>query len=128
MKYLYEKDLRQMKYNILTSTRHDLAVKELARRLDVSDQKLRMILIRDFDMSLLENLQARYEMGLLHADRGDPIAGALGCEFFTRFIPLVEPGTMQAIYNDVRAAIAAGTPEVPAIDDGKAKIREAIKR
>ncbi len=128
MKYLYEKDLRQMKYNILTSTRHDMVVRQIARRLDISEQKMRMILIRDFDMSLLENLEARYEMGLLHADTDDPIARKIGCELFTRFIPLVAPATMESIRDDVRAHIASGTPEAAAIDEGLARIREAIRQ
>ncbi|MDN7023333.1 DUF1959 domain-containing protein [Methanoculleus sp. FWC-SCC1] len=127
MKYLYEKDLRQMKYNILTSTRHDMVVRQIARRLGIGEQKMRMILIRTFDMSLLENLEARYEMGLLHADTDDPVARKLGCELFTDFIPLVAPEAMQSIYEDVRTHIASGTQENSAIDEGLARIREVIR-
>ncbi len=127
MKYLYEKDLRQMKYNILTSTRHDMVVRQIAGRLGIGEQKMRMILIGNFDMSLLENLEARYEMGLLHADTDDPVARKLGCELFTRFIPLIAPEAMQSICEDVRTRIASGMPEAAAIDEGLAGIREAIR-
>ncbi|KDE56265.1 DUF1959 family protein [Methanoculleus sp. MH98A] len=125
MKYLYEKDLRQMKYNILTSTKHDEAVRAIAERLGMSDAKLRMVLIRRFDMSLLENLESRWQMGQRHADDGDPVAKGLGYELFTRFIPLVDTETMQTIYSDTTAM----TQEIPfdeAIARGKEQIREAV--
>ncbi|MDK2990660.1 MAG: energy-converting hydrogenase subunit, partial [Methanoculleus sp.] len=57
MKFLYEKDLRPLKYNILTSTKHDAAVRAIARRLGVRDAKLRRLLIQRLDMSLLENIE-----------------------------------------------------------------------
>ncbi len=125
MKYLYEKDLRQMKFTILTSTRHDEAVRAIAGRLGISDAKLRMVLIRRFDMSVLENLGSRWEMGQEHADNGDPVAEELGCELFTRFIPLVDPGVMQTIYADTTAMIQDG-PREEALARGKERIREAV--
>ncbi len=124
--YLYEKDLRRMKFNILTSTWHDLAVRQIARRLSIDLQRLRLIMIQRFDMSLLENLPARWEAGLRHADTNDPTARELGCELFSRFIPFVEPDEMQTICSETRAEIDNGTPEVQAIDAGKARIREVI--
>ncbi|MDD4568299.1 hypothetical protein L21_2603 [Methanoculleus chikugoensis] len=125
MKFLYEKDLRQMKYTILTSTKHDETVRAIAERLGMSDAKLRMMLIRRFDMSLLENLESRWQMGQRHANDGDPVAEELGYELFTRFIPLVDTETMQTIYTDTQAM----TQEIPfeeAIARGRARIREAI--
>lgn len=62
-RYLYEKDLRPMKYTILTSTKHDRTVSEIARRLGMTDAKLRRVLIRKLDMSFLENLESRWQMG-----------------------------------------------------------------
>jgi energy-converting hydrogenase A subunit M len=125
VKFLYEKDLRQMKYTILTSTKHDETVRAIAERLGMSDAKLRMMLIRRFDMSLLENLESRWQMGQRHANDGDPVAEELGYELFTRFIPLVDTETMQTIYTDTQAM----TQEIPfeeAIARGRARIREAI--
>jgi energy-converting hydrogenase A subunit M len=124
---LYEKDLRPMKYTILTSTKHDETVREIARYLGVPDAKLRRVLIRRLDMSLLENLQVRWEMGLRHhADGSDPVAAELGRELFTRFIPLVDPGTMESIANETKAMIKDGSPAEEALSRGKARIREAI--
>ena len=124
-RYLYEKDLRPMKYTILTSTKHDEAVRAIARRLGMTDAKLRMVLIRRFDMSLLENLESRWQMGQRHANDGDPVAEELGYELFTRFIPLVDTETMQTIYSDTTAM----TQEIPfeeAIARGRERIREAV--
>ena len=125
MKYLYEKDLRQMKYTILTSTRHDETVRAIAERLGMGEAKLRRTILRRFDMSLLENLESRWQMGQEHADNGDAVAEELGCELFTRFIPLVDTETMQTIYSDTTAM----TQEIPfeeAIARGRERIREAV--
>ena len=126
MKYLYEKDLRQMKYTILTSTKHDETVRAIAERLGMGEAKLRRTILRRFDMSLLENLESRWQMGQEHADNGDPVAAELGCELFTRFIPLVDTETMQTIYSETTAM----TQEIPfeeAIARGKERLREAIR-
>ncbi|WP_292366596.1 MULTISPECIES: DUF1959 family protein [unclassified Methanoculleus] len=125
--YLYEKDLRQMKYNILTSTKHDEAVRAIARRLGMSNAKLRMVMIRRFDMSLLENLESRWQMGQQHADNdSDLVAKDLGCELFTRFVPLVDPRVMQTICNETRAMTGNESSLDEAIARGKARVREAI--
>jgi len=125
--YLYEKDLRQMKYNILTSTRHDETVREIAERLGMSDAKLRMVMIRRFDMSLLENLESRWQMGQQHADSdSDPVAKDLGCELFTRFVPLVDPRVMQTICDETRAMIGNESSREEALARGKARVREAV--
>ena len=125
MKYLYEKDLRQMKYTILTSTRHDETVRAIAERLGMGEAKLRRTMLRRFDMSLLENLESRWQMGQEHADNGDPVAEELGYELFTRFIPLVDTETMQTIYSDT-TAMTQQMPFEEAIARGRARIREAI--
>ena len=125
MKFLYEKALRQMKYTILTSTRHDETVRAIAERLGVKDAQLRRVQIQNFDMALLENLESRWEMGLEYADKGDAVAKELGCELFTRFIPLVDTERMQEIYNDTQAMIENGSFD-EAVARGRERIREAI--
>jgi len=122
---LYEKDLRPLKYNILTSTKHDATVRAIANRLNVSDAKLRRLLIQRLDMSLLENIETRWEMGLRYADDGDPLAKELGCELFSRFIPLLDQERMKEIYEETRA-LAQEIPFEGAIVRGQALIREAI--
>jgi len=123
--FLYEKDLRPLKYNILTSTKHDAAVRAIARRLGVSDAKLRRLLIQRLDMSLLENIETRWEMGLRYADEGDPVAKELGCELFTRYIPLLDMERMKEIYEETRA-LARDMPIEEAIARGRERIREAV--
>jgi energy-converting hydrogenase A subunit M len=125
VKFLYEKDLRPLKYNILTSTKHDAAVRAIARRLGVSDAKLRRLLIQRLDMSLLENIETRWEMGLRYADEGDPLAKELGCELFTRYIPLLDMERMKEIYEETRA-LARDMPIEEAIARGRERIREAV--
>ncbi len=122
---LYEKDLWPLKYNILTSTKHDAAVRAIARRLGVSDAKLRRLLIQRLDMSLLENIETRWEMGLRYADEGDPVAKELGCELFTRYIPLLDRERMKEIYEETRA-LARDMPLEEAIARGRERIREAV--
>ncbi len=126
IRYLYEKDLRLMKYTILTSTKHDETVRAIGRHLGMTDAKLRRAMIRRLDMSLLENLGSRWEMGLKHADGGDPLAEELGRELFTRFIPLLDTETMQSIYNETRSMMKEGSSTDEALARGKARVREAI--
>jgi len=127
-RYLYEKDLRPMKYTILTSTKHDRTVREVAHRLGMADAKLRMAMIRRLDMSLLENLESRWEMGQKHADGGDGVAGELGCELFTRFIPLLDTETMQSICDETTTMIQNGLAVDDAITRGRERIRKAVLR
>jgi len=124
--YLYEKDLRQMKYTILASTRHDETVRAIARHLGITEAKLRRTMLRRFDMSLLENLESRWEMGQEHADNGDPVAEELGYELFTRFVPLVDTEVMQTIYNETKAMIQEGSATGEALERGKERDREAV--
>ena len=125
-RYLYEKDLRPMKYTILTSTKHDRTVREIARCLGMADAKLRMTMIRRFDMSLLENLESRWEMGQKYADGADLVAEELGYELFTRFVPLVDTETMQSIYDETKTMIGDGSAADEAVARGKERIREAV--
>lgn len=125
-RYLYEKDLRPMKFTILTSTKHDRTVRAIARYLDVTDARLRMAMIRRLDMSFLENLESRWEMGQKHAGGADQVAEKLGYELFTRFVPLVDTETMQSIYSETKTMIESGLATDEAIAKGKERLRKAI--
>jgi energy-converting hydrogenase A subunit M len=76
-------------------------------------------------MSLLENIETRWEMGLRYADEGDPLAKELGCELFTRYIPLLDRERMKEIYEETRA-LARDMPLEEAIARGRERIREAV--
>jgi hypothetical protein len=126
MKFLYEKDLRTMQYNILISSRHDRVVSELADRYRLRKQEIRKRMMDTFDMILLENLPARYDVAVKNSEHEDTVARALGEELATRYIPLVDRESMQAIVEETRRRIREGDPVDSAIDMGLIQIREKI--
>ena len=67
-KYLYEKDLRKMKLNILRSPLHDRLVRTLADLYNISRQEMRTQLIEKCDMILLESLPTRYDDWIKNGD------------------------------------------------------------
>jgi hypothetical protein len=124
--YLYEQDLRGMKYAILVSPRHDRTMVEIAEDLGLGVQALRKYLIARLDMILLENLPARYEAGLSLGDPDDPVAKALGRSLFTKYAPLVDPEDMDRVYEWVMSAISEGMPAGDAVNRGKDRIRSVM--
>ena len=126
MEILYEKDLRAMKFNILTSSRHHRVVQELAARLGLPVQELRRHLIRRLDMQHLENLPARYEAWVASGD-GDPLERALAADFLTRSVPLLPPDTAASILSDVNRMADGGGSREAALSLGRAKILEVIR-
>jgi hypothetical protein len=126
MKFLYEKDLRSMQYNILASLRHDQMVRDLAGRYGARTQQIRKKMMDTFDMALLENLPARYEVGLEMGDAEDEIAHLLGRELISRYIPLIGRDTADRIAEETRQKILQGADQKSAIQEGLEKIREMI--
>lgn len=124
--YLYEKDLRPLKYNILTGSRQDRTVREIALRLGVRIQKLRLHLIERLDMSNMENIPARFEAGVAAMTGDDPVADALGRDLFVRSIGVFTAEEMAAAYARARALIDDGTPLEEAIAGGKAVLKEIV--
>lgn len=125
--YLYEKDLTAMKYAILTSTRHDRTVREIAGELGIPHITLRKWMMARFDMMLLENLPARYSQGILaRAAVKNPVEKGLGTELYTRAVPLLSHGEMEQIAGQVEALIRDGKPGEEAILEGKKMIRNVI--
>ncbi|MHC1626022.1 MAG: DUF1959 family protein [Methanoculleaceae archaeon] len=122
---LYERDLTAMKFNILISTRHDLAVRQLAELFRIPVQKMRSILITRLDMSRLENLPQLIEA---ETDTDDPVAAALGCRRFTRYIPLIPGEEMKRIELAVRAFIQQGMDMETAVAKGREMEREVLSR
>jgi len=123
---LYEKDLRAMKFNILTSTRHHRVVQELAARLGLPVQELRRHLIRRLDMQHLENLPARYDAWMAAGD-GDPLERALAADLLSRSVPLIPPGDAGAILAEVRQRADGGGDREAALAHGRARIHEVIR-
>jgi len=126
MDILYEKDLRAMKFNILTSTRHHRVVQDLAARLGLPVQEMRRHLIRRLDMQHLENLPARYDVWVASGD-GDPLERALAADFLTRSIPLLPPDATASILSDVKRMADGGGNRETALSEGRARLHEVIR-
>ena len=126
--YIYEKDLSAMKYTILTSTRHDRMVREIAAELDIPQIRLRKWMMDRFDMMLLENLPARYEQGKISRENENSIEKDLGARIFTRAVPLINSSEMDQITGQVQTLIREGTPDEEAVKAGRKMIRDVICR
>jgi energy-converting hydrogenase A subunit M len=124
--YLYEKDLSSMKYAILTSTRHDRMVREIAEDLGIPQLRLRRYIMDRFDMLLMENLPARYEQGKMLTAESPATERELKPQLYSRAVPLIAEEEMQYILSQVKEMTEKGTPEKEAVSTGKRLIREAI--
>ncbi|NYT06877.1 MAG: DUF1959 domain-containing protein [Methanomicrobiales archaeon] len=126
--YLYEKDLTSMKYAILTSTRHDRMVREIAAELGIPQLRLRRYIMNRFDMLLMENLPARYEQGKRLVEEAPSPERDLRPHLYSRAVPLIAEEEMDHILSRVRELMENGTPRDDAVSAGRALIREAIMR
>lgn len=125
--YLYEKDLRPMKYNILAAPRQDRTVRAMAAHLGVRVQVLRRHLIERLDMSDMENMPARWEAAhAAPAGGGDALADALGRDLFVRVIAVFTPAEMEAAYEKARTLADGGATLDDAVEEGKKALREVI--
>jgi hypothetical protein len=123
----HEKDLRMLKYHILTSPRHDRAVRDLAGMLCMGVQPLRRLLIERLDMQYLENLAGRYEQWVARGDQGDPLDRGVGRELFTRYLPLVDPAGMDRIRAEARASVETGVAPDAALARARARLAEVLR-
>lgn len=123
---LFEKDLSSMKYDILTSRRHDRVVREIASDLGIPQLKVRRFIMDRFDMILMENLPARYERGKKVRDEAPEPERYLGAYLYSHAVPLVGPELMDGIIAEVREMVRRGTSMEQAVLFGKSRLREAI--
>lgn len=124
--FMYEKDLSAMKYTILSSTRHDRMVREIAAELDIPQIRLRKLMMDRFDMMLLENLPARYDQGKISRGTENPVEKDLGAGLYTHAIPLISSTEMDRITELVQTLIQEGRPEKEAVTAGRKMIRDVI--
>ena len=127
-RFIFEKDLSAMKYTILTSTRHDRMVREIAAELDIPQIRLRKWMMDRFDMMLLENLPARYEQGKISRENENSIEKDLGAGLFTRAVPLLSSSEMDQITGQVQTLIREGRSDEEAVKAGRKMIRDVIFR
>jgi len=76
MKLIYERDLTPMKLTSLSGVRQNEVTIALAKRLGISRQRMRRILIEKCDLMTLENLGPRYDAAEIQA-MSDEIGDAL---------------------------------------------------
>ena len=127
-KYLYEKDLRKMKLNILVSPLHDRLVRTVADLYNISRQEMRKQLMEKCDMILLENLPTRYDDWIKNRDEGSLVQEALGYNLMTKYIPIINKSDMNEVLVEIQARISEGMQEELAVTEGKIMIRELILR
>jgi len=126
MEILYEKDLRAMKFHILTSTRHHRVVTDLAARLGLPIQEMRRHLILRLDMQHLENLPARYD-AWMDSGEGDTLERALAADLLTRSIPFPPAAATGEILDEARRMVEGGGDPEAALSLGRARLREVIR-
>lgn len=125
--YLYENNLREMKLIILSSPLHEVTMAALCEKYGIRRQILRKKLISLFDMSLLENIPARYEVWEKeHTDADNSIDSVFGVSLITRQIPLLTEEQMNSIIQQTNDKISAGFDENQVMTEGMTMIREVL--
>ena len=127
-KYLYEKDLRKMKLNILMSPLHDRLVRTLGNLYNTSKQEMRKQLMEKCDMVLLESLPTRYDDWIKNRDEGSLVQEAMGYNLMTKYIPIINKNDMNKVLLEIQAGISEGMQEESAVTEGRMMIRELILR
>ncbi len=111
--YLYEKDLRVMKMNILESTRHDMAVRELAKMFGLRRQEMRKTLVNRCDMAYLENLPTRFEAYTTMKNTISETDQLLGTALLTTHLHILSEDEVSSV--------------VEAVQNGKMLVEEAFE-
>jgi energy-converting hydrogenase A subunit M len=125
--FIYEKDLTNMKLKILSSPFHSRMVDELSKKYCVSPSQLRKILMENFDMSLLENLPARYNAWKSDAYDSE-LDREIGARLFVSYIPLIGGKDAEAVLDEARAGIESGKDREATVSNGIKEIAGMIRR
>ncbi len=125
-KLVYERDLNQMKFSILTSAHHREAVEAIARHLGIPLQRLRRILIERLDMMSLEALAIRYETWTKEGDLKKPLHKAIGYDFYTIYIPLIPREEMEQAVRVAESELDRGLSLSEAARTAREFLREHL--
>jgi energy-converting hydrogenase A subunit M len=125
--FIYEKDLTNMKLKILSSPFHTRMVDELSKKYGISRSALMKNMMEKLDMSLLENLPARYNAW--KADVNDSeLDREIGAMLFVNYIPLIGEDNAKAVLDDAQARIDSGEDREAAVLNGIKEISGMIRR
>jgi hypothetical protein len=117
-----------MKLIILSSPFHEVTMAALGEKYGVRRQVLRRKMIKLFDMSLLENIPARYDVWEKEQpETKESMESILGISLITRQIPLLTEDEMDRIIQQTNDKISAGYDTKQAMDEGITMIREVIQ-
>ncbi|WP_421908796.1 DUF1959 family protein [Methanolacinia petrolearia] len=125
--FIYEKDLTNMKLKILSSPFHTRMVDELSKKYGVSRSALMKNMMENLDMSLLENLPARYNVW--KADVNDSeLDREIGAMLFVNYIPLISEGNAEAVLDEAKKEMNLGVSREEAVSNGIKEISGMIRR
>lgn len=125
--FIYEKDLTNMKLKILSSPFHTRMVNELSEKYGISPPAMRKALMENLDMSLLENLPARYNAWKSDTE-DDNLDREIGARLFVSYIPLIGESDAEAVLDKAKAGIESGEDREMAVADGIKEITGMIRR
>lgn len=125
MKLEYERDLSSMKLTSLKGTAQDEAVLLLAKRLGISRQSMRKILIEKCDLMTIENLPKR--IAAAEADRSNELAYELSLPHLVTASKILSAESAEKHLENAENKIKHGASETDAVKDTIKEILEEIK-
>ena len=125
--FIYEKDLTNMKLKILSSPFHTRMVDELSKKYGISRSALMKAMMENLDMSLLENLPARYNAWKSDVNDSE-LDREIGAMLFVNYIPLISEGNAEVVLDDAKARIDSGEDREAAVSNGIKEISGMIRR
>ncbi|MDO5844557.1 MAG: hypothetical protein Q4Q53_05385 [Methanocorpusculum sp.] len=125
MKLEYERDLSSMKLVSLKGTAQDEAVLILAKRLGISRQAMRKILIEKCDLMTIENLPKRIIAA--ESDKSDELAYELSLPHLTTAAGILNSASAEKFLVEANEKIKQGEQKSAVIKETINKILEEIK-
>jgi energy-converting hydrogenase A subunit M len=125
--FIYEKDLTNMKLKILSSPFHTRMVDELSKKYGISRSALMKTMIENLDMSLLENLPARYNAWKSDVNDSE-LDREIGAMLFVNYIPLLSEGDAESVLDKAKTEMDSGVTREAAVSNGIKEMSGMIRR